>query len=80
MAGRQVLDIGCGEGRFSRLLAGLGADATRSIDLTEDLVAQARALASGGETYLVGNAEDLTDLDDESFDLGGLLHRAGGPA
>ena len=68
VAGRQVLDIGCGEGRFSRLLAGLGADVT-GIDLTEDLVEQARALANGGETYLVGNAEDLTGLDDESFDL-----------
>ena len=40
VAGRQVLDIGCGEGRFSRLLAGLGANAT-GIDLTEDLVEQA---------------------------------------
>ncbi len=68
VAGRRVLDIGCGEGRFCRVLAGLGADVT-GIDLTAALVERARRLASAGETYLVGNAEDLAGLDDESFDL-----------
>ena len=68
VAGRRVLDIGCGEGRFCRVLAGLGADVT-GIDLTEALVETARALARGNETYLVGNAEDLADVGDASFDL-----------
>ena len=44
--GRRVLDIGCGEGRFCRLLAGLGAEVT-GIDLTEGLVERARALSTG---------------------------------
>ncbi len=68
VAGRRVLDIGCGEGRFCRVLAGLGARVT-GIDLTEPLIEQANALASDSETYLVGNAEDLAGVEDECFDL-----------
>ena len=68
IAGRRVIDIGCGEGRFCRLLASLGAEVT-GVDLTEALVAKALQRAYGGETYLVGNAEDLADIDDESFDI-----------
>ena len=68
VTGRRVLDIGCGEGRFCRLLAGLGAEVT-GIDLTEALIDRARSLAAGREAYLVGDAEDLADLDSESFDL-----------
>ncbi len=68
VAGRRVLDIGCGEGRFGRVLAGLGAQVT-GVDLTEPLIEQARGLASGGETYLVGIAEDLAGMCDASFDL-----------
>ncbi len=68
VAGRRVLDIGCGDGRFARVLAGFGAQVT-GVDLTEPLVEQARNLASDGETYLVGNAEDLAGIGDASFDL-----------
>lgn len=68
VSGRRILDIGCGEGRFCRLLAGLGAEVT-GIDLTEALVERGRKLGCGRETYLVGNAEDLADLDSQSFDL-----------
>ena len=65
---RRVLDIGCGEGRFCRLLAGLGAEVT-GIDLTEGLVKRAQALSDGVGTYLVGNAHDLSVVSDDSFDL-----------
>lgn len=68
VANREVLDIGCGEGRFGRVLAGLGARVT-GVDLTEPLVEKAAALASLAESYLVGNAEDLAGLNDETFDL-----------
>ena len=68
VAGRRVLDVGCGEGRFCRLLAALGADVT-GIDLTEPLIEQARASACSDGTYLIGNAEDLASIDNESFDL-----------
>ena len=65
---KRVLDIGCGEGRFSRLLAGLGAEVT-GVDLTEPLIARARELAVGSETYMVGDAESLSGLADDCFDL-----------
>ena len=68
LSGREVLDIGCGEGRFSRLLGGLGAEVT-GLDLTSDFIDRARRLSEGAGTYLVGNAEDLDGIDDESFDL-----------
>ena len=68
VGGKSVIDIGCGEGRFSRLLAELGATVT-GIDLTEPLIARARSLASGGETYIIGNAENLDAVADEKFDL-----------
>ena len=68
ISGKRVIDIGCGEGRFCRLLTGLGAETT-GIDLTEAPVERARSLAVCRERYLVGNAEDLSPIDDESFDL-----------
>ena len=68
VSGKRVIDIGGGEGRFCRLLAGLGTEVT-GIDLTEALVDRARSLAVGREEYIVGNAEDLSPIDDECFDL-----------
>lgn len=68
VAGQRVLDIGCGEGRFCRVLAELGAAVT-GVDLTLPLVKHAQTLASGRESYLIENAEDLASIEDESFDL-----------
>ena len=68
LRGKRILDIGCGEGRFSRLLAGLGAEVT-GIDLTEPLIEWARSLSAGGDSYVVGDAETLDGIADESFDL-----------
>ena len=68
VAGKRVLDIGCGEGRFSRILACLGARVT-GVDITEPFVGRARDLAVGDETYLVGDAETLAELESDSFDL-----------
>ena len=68
VSGKSVIDIGCGEGRFCRLLSELGATVT-GVDLTEALIEQARSVGSKRETYLVGDAEDLEGVSDESFDL-----------
>ncbi|MGH6860394.1 MAG: class I SAM-dependent methyltransferase, partial [Phyllobacterium sp.] len=38
---RTALDVGCGEGRFCRMLSALGIEAT-GIDPTDDLLDQAR--------------------------------------
>ena len=67
VCGKSVIDIGCGEGRFSRLLSKLGASVT-GVDLTEAFIAQARAI-SASETYMLGDAESLREIEDEKFDL-----------
>ena len=61
-----ALDVGCGEGRFCRMLQPLGIH-TVGLDPTEALLARASALDPTGE-YRVGVAERL-ELDDQSFDL-----------
>ena len=63
-----VVDIGCGEGRFSRLLARLGASVT-GVDLTEPFIERARSLAVGNDTYILGDAEDLEGIASNSYDL-----------
>ena len=68
VSGKQVLDIGCGEGRFCRLLADMGAKVT-GVDLTAGLVERARRMSGDDIAYLVGNAEDLGGIDSDSFDL-----------
>lgn len=68
VSGTRVVDIGCGEGRFTRLLAGLGAQVT-GVDLTQPFIERARSLSVGNDTYIVGDAEDLVVLESDTFDL-----------
>ncbi len=58
--GTRVLDIGCGEGRFGRLLAARGADAI-GVDLTPTLVRVAHE--RGSAQYVRGSAERLPFAD-----------------
>ena len=67
VGGKSAIDIGCGEGRLSRLLSKLGASVT-GVDLTEALIARARAMSTG-EAYILGDAENLNDVVSDSFDL-----------
>ena len=64
--GKKALDIGCGEGRFSRQLAEQGAIAT-GIDPTPKLFQRAAELG-GGATFINCGAENLPFADD-SFDV-----------
>jgi len=61
-----ALDVGCGEGRFCRMLAERGIR-TVGIDPTEALIAEARRRDPEGD-YRIGRAEQL-DAADASFDL-----------
>ena len=63
---RRALDVGCGEGRFCRMLRAEGIAAV-GIDPTEGLIAHARALDGGGD-YRVEAAEALR-FEDSAFDL-----------
>ena len=68
LAGRDVLDVGCGQGRLVRELTALGARVT-GIEISEQQLATARAADDGaGARYLVGRAESIP-LADGSVDL-----------
>jgi SAM-dependent methyltransferase len=70
--GMQVLDLGCGDGTTAVPSAQLGADVL-GVDIASNLVAagneRARELGLSNLTFQEGDATDLKDLDDESFDL-----------
>ncbi len=61
-----ALDVGCGEGRFCRILEALGVR-TVGVDPTQALIQHARRRAPDGD-YRIGRAEAL-DFPDHSFDL-----------
>lgn len=65
VAGKRALDVGCGEGRFSRMLAGRGADCT-GIDPTELL---ARTARDRGSMAVVRAVAEALPFADASFDL-----------
>jgi SAM-dependent methyltransferase len=70
-AGTRVLDVGCGVGRWSRLLAARGAEVL-GVDLSPTMIAQARrrAAAEGVAGRCRFQVQDLSSLDvGERFDL-----------
>jgi SAM-dependent methyltransferase len=62
----KALDVGCGEGRFCRLLASVGIDAA-GVDPTRAFIKAAKDLHPDG-LYLVAAAENLP-FDDGAYDL-----------
>jgi SAM-dependent methyltransferase len=70
-AGTRALDVGCGVGRWSRLLARRGADVL-GVDLSPTMIAQAqrRAAADGVAARCRFEVQDLSKLDlGKRFDL-----------
>lgn len=63
---RTMLDVGCGEGRFCRMLSAHGVACTGA-DPTAPLIARARALDASG--LYVEASGDLLPFEDSSFDL-----------
>src|SRR5690349_5955362 len=70
--GMKVLDLGCGDGTTALPEAKLGADVL-GVDIASNLVAagNARAKAAGlsNLSFEEGDASDLNNLKDASFDL-----------
>jgi ubiquinone/menaquinone biosynthesis C-methylase UbiE len=66
--GKNVIDLGCGEGRFCRMLAERGARMT-GIDLSDEMIAAATGSRVGDESYAVNDMENLRGVVDASFDL-----------
>ena len=67
LSNRAVLDVGAGDGTFSRLLEQVGANVT-GIEIDQDLVDTARASLPEHISLLVGRAEALP-VDDSSQDI-----------
>ena len=69
LQGLNVLDLGCGYGWFSRWATQQGAQQVLALDVSERMLAKARASEpTQGITYLRADLEHLS-LDTERFDL-----------
>lgn len=69
--GRDVLDLGCGEGYCSRELASRGARSVMGIELSAEMVELARAQEKELQQGVVYHQGDVTQLEasDASYDL-----------
>ena len=70
LRGRSVLELGCGEGRYTRSLAHRGAKMT-AVDISPQMIELAReaeARAPLGIHYEVGSSANLRAFADHSFD------------
>ena len=68
--GMDVLDVACGSGYGSKMLADAGARRVRGFDLASDAIEHAKSHHIGENlSYAVGNAEDLSQIADASIDL-----------
>jgi SAM-dependent methyltransferase len=68
--GKEVLDLGCGEGRNTRLFAERGARLT-GIDLSPEMIAAAQseeAREPRGIKYRIGSYTDMSSIAEASFD------------
>jgi ubiquinone/menaquinone biosynthesis C-methylase UbiE len=66
--GKRVIDLGCGEGRFCRMLAERGAS-TVGIDLQPTFIDYANGRRGSAEEYHLGDIQDLSGWPSSSFDV-----------
>ena len=67
--GLTVLDCGCGEGRFCRILVDQGAESVLGLDFCEPMIQAARELRTGKDAYEIADVQNLGFLKDATFDL-----------
>jgi SAM-dependent methyltransferase len=71
VTGKHVLDLGCGEGYVSRLVAQAGAASVFGMDISGEMVERAQQAASNAPCpmiFTVGNAANFQDFPREQFD------------
>ena len=69
VSGLSVLDSGCGEGRFSRIMVSQGAEYVLGVDSCEPMIDAARTLRSGADEYRVADVQEMSFLAEETFDV-----------
>lgn len=67
--GLKILDCGCGEGRFCRMLVDRGARHALGLDLCEPMIKAARELQSESDIYRVADVQNLSFVEDDTFNL-----------
>lgn len=69
VAGRRVLDVACGSGYGSRLLAEAGAEHVLGLDVCVDAIEHARTHhAHPRVDFATGDAQDMREIPDANFD------------
>ena len=69
IAGKRVLDLGCGFGQLSRWLAEAGAAAVLGLDLSERMLAEAEARTNDARVAYDRADLETLELDGQGFDL-----------
>jgi ubiquinone/menaquinone biosynthesis C-methylase UbiE len=67
--GLRVLDCGCGEGRFCRMLVDRGAEQVVGVDFCPPMIIAAARVAIGKGHYVLADVQDLRFIRDNTFDL-----------
>src|SRR5258706_187881 len=65
--GEHIVDLGCGEGYFTKKFAHDGAKVT-GVDISKELIAKAKESKNSNEEYYVGSAENLKHITDHVAD------------
>lgn len=69
LAGKRIVDLGCGFGWFARYAVGQGAASVVGLDISENMIARARAETQDPTiTYEIANLEQL-QLGEGAFDF-----------
>jgi len=67
--GQKILDLCCGQGVFSRCLAGAGVGQIVAVDISDAMIQAAKLWGENPNiNYVVGDARNLGDLADSTFD------------
>jgi ubiquinone/menaquinone biosynthesis C-methylase UbiE len=69
VSGLSVLDCGCGEGRFCRMMVTRGAANILGLDSCEPMIAAANELGTGADEYRVADVQVLDFIEDGTFDV-----------
>ena len=65
--GDRILDVGCGQGYFSREMAAIGAE-VKGIDISKELISIAKSKEMKNVSYVVGSASDPLPFETSYFD------------
>ena len=65
---KKILDIGTGTGKWGAMFLKYGAKEIHGIDFAEKMIKKAKRKHQN-ITFSVGDAEDLNEFDDNSFDI-----------